>query len=606
VVDGDNVLWAQGFGYTDNDGRTAITADTMFSVQSMSKLFTATGVMKAVQDGRLDLDAPITRYLPDFTVHSAFEEHPEQKITLRMLLSHTAGFSHEAPLGNNYDAEPAEYDAHVRTFSDSWLRFPVGTGVAYSNMGIDLAGYILQKVLGKPFPVVMDESVLAPLGMTHSTFDRARILAASDRAIGHTEITNYAHPLEPMMAAGGLYASANDLARFLSFEVGNGTSHNQTLLESRTIEEQRTVPAPNAGVPMGYALGVERTRWRANGNQDLYYHGGGGFGFLSNLWWAPKLGLGVALLTNSSTHNFQLDLVISLLRDFVDEPGSVFGQRLAGLPSQPGFVEIDTNYQAPSGMAALLAGLEMKPSTDQAERWARYEGTYRIASWGAIDPSAPPNRFLVTEGVPYFDSEDDKVVTRHRLTEVQPGLFLADNGETLDFRASQAIWRNLKLIPVTNGPLPWQWLLLALVAVVSVAWFAGGLLAAVRRRRASARRPRALADAAGRRGRRLMSAIAGLTASASLLTIGIIASTPGLADAGFIGWLGMPTVQRLALHLPAVVAFLALSMIVFGAVGLARRWWTLRSGMGYVALTVAAALLTIQLLAWHLVGWALA
>jgi CubicO group peptidase (beta-lactamase class C family) len=72
----------------------------------MSKLFTATAVMQAVEAGRLDLDEPITTYLPDFTVHSAFEAHPERRITLRMLLSHTAGFNHEAPVGNSNELDP--------------------------------------------------------------------------------------------------------------------------------------------------------------------------------------------------------------------------------------------------------------------------------------------------------------------------------------------------------------------------------------------------------------------------------------------------------------------------------------------------------------------
>ncbi len=185
LVDRDRTLWVEGFGHVDRRGSTPVTADTIFSVQSMSKLFTATAVMQAVAAGRLDLDAPITTYLPGFTVHSAFEEHPERKITLRMLLSHTAGFTHEAPVGNNNDLDAGDFDAHVRSISDTWLRFPVGSGYAYSNLGIDLAGYILQRVEGKPFAEVMRDSLLEPLGMDHSTFDRAMIAATADRAVGH-------------------------------------------------------------------------------------------------------------------------------------------------------------------------------------------------------------------------------------------------------------------------------------------------------------------------------------------------------------------------------------------------------------------------------------
>ena len=144
VVDDQNILWAEGFGYTDWNRRTPISTDTLFSIQSMSKSFTATAVMFAAQDGLVDLDEPITTYLPDFHVNSIFEEHPEQKITLRMLLSHTAGFVHEAPIGGNNDLPGHTFEEHIASISDTWLMFPVGARWAYSNLGIDLAGYILQ------------------------------------------------------------------------------------------------------------------------------------------------------------------------------------------------------------------------------------------------------------------------------------------------------------------------------------------------------------------------------------------------------------------------------------------------------------------------------
>ena len=285
-----------------------MSADSIFSVQSMSKLFTATAVMQAVAAGRLDLDTPITTYLPEFTVHSAFEKHPERKITLRMLLSHTAGFTQEAPVGNNYDLAAGTFDAHVRSISDTWLRFPVGTGYAYSNLGIDLAGYILQRVEGKPFAAVMRDSLLEPLGMGHSTFDRAVIRATADRAVGH------AHPYRqppldvPMTAAGGLYTSAADLARFLRFELNGGSIDGRVVLAPKWLHEMQTVPPPRAGAPAGYALGIVRHRWNQWAQApDLFEHGGGGFGFLSDLWWAPQLGVGVAVLTNSEDHQLQND-----------------------------------------------------------------------------------------------------------------------------------------------------------------------------------------------------------------------------------------------------------------------------------------------------------
>ncbi len=102
VVDDRGILWAEGFGKTDWDRRIPVTSDTLFSIQSMSKSFTATAAMLAAHDGLVEHEAPLTRYLPDFHVNCIFEERPEQEITLRPLLSHTAGLAHEAPVGGWY------------------------------------------------------------------------------------------------------------------------------------------------------------------------------------------------------------------------------------------------------------------------------------------------------------------------------------------------------------------------------------------------------------------------------------------------------------------------------------------------------------------------
>jgi CubicO group peptidase (beta-lactamase class C family) len=600
VVDGHHVLWAEGFGYTDRDRKTPVGVDTIFSVQSMSKLFTSTAVMHAVQDGLVDLDVPITAYLPDFTVHSAFEEHPEEKITLRMLLSHTAGFTMEAPVGNNNLLDPGEFDDHVRSISDTWLRFPVGTGYAYSNLGIDLAGYTLEKVYGKPFAQVMENAVLAPLGMDHSTFDRARIRATSDRAIGQA-LPMANPPLDvAMAAAGGLYASVADLARFLEFQLGDGTIDGRTVLGTELIQEQRTVPAPNEGAPWGYALGVARTRWMLQGgsNPDLFSHGGGGYGFLADIFWLPQLQLGIALLTNSSSFQEQGDLALSILGDLVAQPGSDYLLRMVSLPYQSSVVEGDGHYLPPIQMDGYTAGVAMAPDAEQASRWARYEAAYRIAGWGVMSPTESPNRFLVEAGVPYFDSDEKGLVTRHRLAEYQPGLFVADNGEIVDFRGPQPTWRNLILTPVSDGPLSWQWALLALVAVVAIAWFAGGAIARVRRRR----RPGA-GPPSRRRSSLVMSVVASLAAILALVTIATIALIPGLVDAGFLGWLLLPTPVRLLLHVPLGLAILAVGMTVLAVAGWSRGWWPPESRVRYAALTVACCVLASQLAAWHLIGW---
>src|SRR5690606_15237482 len=172
---------------------------------STSKTFTATAVMLAVQEGLVTLDTPISEYLPDFTVNSRFDKNPEELITLRHLLSHTAGFTHEAPVGNNYNATSPSFNAHVKSISDTWLRYPVGSRYSYSNLGIDLAGYIIQQVAEVPFEIYMKERLLRPLGMEASFVDSPQENGAcSDCAKGHWNMYRSLPDYIPLTASGGV------------------------------------------------------------------------------------------------------------------------------------------------------------------------------------------------------------------------------------------------------------------------------------------------------------------------------------------------------------------------------------------------------------------
>jgi CubicO group peptidase (beta-lactamase class C family) len=596
LVGRDRPLWVQGFGHVDGGDSPSVDAHTIFSVQSMSKLFTATAVMREVAAGRLDLDTPITTYLPGFTVHSAFEEHPERKITLRMLLSHTAGFPHEAPIGNNNDLRPGSFDAHVRSISETWLRFPVGSGYAYSNLGIDLAGYILERVEGRPFAQVMSASLLAPLGMRDSTFDRAAIRARTDRAVGHLHPYPQLPVDVPMTAAGGLYASATDLARFLRFQLDGGSIDGRVVLGSKWLHEMQEVPS---GADAGYALGVVRHRWnRWEQRPDLFEHGGGGFGFLSDLWWLPQVGIGVAILTNSQDHDLQNVLALSILTDLVGAPG-VYRDRLLALPSRSPADDPDLSYAPPAGMARLAAAAAMAPTGDEAARWASYAGAYRQPAWGYISPTGSPDRFVVRGSVPYFDARDseDEPLVRHRLAEVEPGLFLADDGETLDLRGRAPTWRNLRLVRVSGGPAAWQWTILAAAALIALAWLAVAPVRAVRRPRGS--RPSASGGTWRVRG---ATAIAIATALATLATVVLLASMPGLVDSGYLGGLDLSLPAWLGVHLPLAVTVLGASTVVLAASGRIGRWWSSAVTLEYGVLAVATTALVVLLAGWHLIA----
>lgn len=294
-------------GSTARPGARPVGVETIFGLQSVSKMYTATATMLAVRDGLVELDIPITEYLPDFTVNSIFEEHPERRMTLRHLLSHTAGFTHEAPVGNNYDAVSGSFPERVASIPDSWLRFPVGERYEYSNLGIDIAGWVLAIRSGMPFEAYMRDVLLDPLGITRTTFDLSDAAADEDRAVGHTSGYSELPVVHPLVPCGGAFTSIRDACRFVQFHL-NGCV---PLLPANSAEELYQVPFPAPGQIGGYGLGVvnaEMEGWLYRG------HGGGGFGYLCDLYWLPEHDLGVAVLTNSTDHPLQWTLASELLR----------------------------------------------------------------------------------------------------------------------------------------------------------------------------------------------------------------------------------------------------------------------------------------------------
>ena len=442
VVDDQHILWAEGFGYTEWDEKITVTPSTLFSIQSMSKSFTATAVMFAVQDGLVDLDEPITTYLPDFHVNSIFEEYPEKKITLRMLLSHTAGFAHEAPYGSNFDHPAYSFEKHIASISNTWLKFPVGTRYSYSNLGIDLAGYILQVRSGMPFIQYVQERVLDPFGMKNSTLDVGRIRATSTRAIGH-EMNNSFRPAVDflLIPSGGVWTTATDMTRYLQFHINSGSLDGNRLLEENLAETMYTppsIPAQNAHRDSSSALGIDiSTR---NGVRH-FQHGGGGWGFNSSMVWYPELKLGAVVLCNEDLNN---DLVVQLNEGILDSiiagDPDLYAQRAkGGIQVEPAFSPDDDEYVLPdTALQNLIVSKAMPEDESTEKRRKSFAGKYIVVDLdGTVE-------FMALQGeLNYFYQG-----IRIPLTEVEPGVFFSPYGDAVDFHGRPPTFGGIPLIKV--------------------------------------------------------------------------------------------------------------------------------------------------------------
>ena len=295
LVDDQSLIWAEGFGFTDRSQKLRITPDTPFSLQSVSKTYTATAFLRAMDQGSFTLDQPLKNALPGFKVHSRWGESEVDEITFRHLLSHWSGLCHEAPVGNNYGDWHCTFDEHVRSIFDTWLKCRVGERFRYSNLGYDLVGYALQLRAGKPFQQVMRGELFEPLEMTVSTFEQAEALAGPNRARGHVG-EKEVPPLEvPMLAAGGMYSTAHDMAKFISFHLAGGIVKGRHFLSADALKAMYTPQFPLPGQKAGYGLGVNSRPYHGG---TLVFHGGGGYGYSTDQRWVPEYKVGVVILSN--------------------------------------------------------------------------------------------------------------------------------------------------------------------------------------------------------------------------------------------------------------------------------------------------------------------
>src|SRR6185503_12953167 len=141
LVDGQNIVWARGFGWANPRDSVPATARTVYRVGSVSKLFTDIGVMQLVEQGRLDLDVPVTRYLSGFRPLGT-----TTAITLRQLMSHRAGLVREPPVGHYFDNTAPSLAATVASLNDTRIVYPPRTRSKYSNAGVAVAGDVLETV----------------------------------------------------------------------------------------------------------------------------------------------------------------------------------------------------------------------------------------------------------------------------------------------------------------------------------------------------------------------------------------------------------------------------------------------------------------------------
>jgi CubicO group peptidase (beta-lactamase class C family) len=295
VVKDGQLLFQKGYGYADvEENKPVLPDETLFRPGSISKLFTATAVMQLVEQGKLDLDRDVNDYV-DFAIPKTYQ----QPVTLRQLLTHTAGF--EETLKNLFVANERDIKP-LRTYLVNEMPariFPPGKIPSYSNYGFTLAGYIVERVSGEKFERYIENHILKPLGMNHSTFDQPLpAQLAPQMSKGYLSASKKPRDFEWVQAApaGALTTTAADMTRFMLAFLQDGAVDGVSILKPETVRQMETRQfefhpmLPGLGITFMEYL-TDPVRIIGHGGDTVYFH--------SDMILVPDAHLGYFLSYNS-------------------------------------------------------------------------------------------------------------------------------------------------------------------------------------------------------------------------------------------------------------------------------------------------------------------
>lgn len=369
------LIWARGFGVMNLARGTPTTPDTIYRCASITKLFTATSIMQLRDADKLQLDDPITRHLPWFSVQSEHDDAPP--ITIRHLLTHTSGLPREAAfpywIDSNFPTPAQVRDA----LPGQSTVLPTEQKWKYSNLALSLAGEIVAAVSGQPYTDYVREHVLEPLGMENSFIepvppDHQGLATGYGRRLpdGTRQISPYTD-CRGITPAANLASTVNDLARFAMLQLRDGPAGEAQILRGSTLKEMKRIHWLQEDWQAGWGLGFYI--WR-HGGKTYAGHGGSLQGYRTDVQVCPGDKTFAIVLTNADD----------------GEPLSIMTKIFDWV------------------FPAIVKAVTPEPEQFDTSGWQRYLGKYRN-TWGdcqilihegkliAINPSLPdPMAALIT------------------------------------------------------------------------------------------------------------------------------------------------------------------------------------------------------------------
>jgi CubicO group peptidase (beta-lactamase class C family) len=338
IIQDFKIDWAKGYGVMEARGNQPVTSDTLFNAGSIAKPVSAAVALMLVEQGLLILDQDVNDNLVSWYV----EENQftvEEKVTLRRLLSHSSGLTDGLPMRSSSEPEFDWFtsaEGEKPTVSIQQLleaQPPADEGVPtrvtnvpgesyqYSNFGYGVLQLLMTDVTGIPFPKLMEDTILDPLGMNSSTFEQPLPMDLRERATTEHDVTGQPFPDKrhhyPILAAGGLWTTPSDLALFAIEIIRAYAGESDFLLSKDLVQEMLSpqVMIRNDEMRDSFGLGVEL----AGQDQELHFmHSGGTWGSTCILWIYPETGQGAVVMTNSASKSgaIRFEILISIAAEY--------------------------------------------------------------------------------------------------------------------------------------------------------------------------------------------------------------------------------------------------------------------------------------------------
>jgi CubicO group peptidase (beta-lactamase class C family) len=570
VVKDGQVFFAKGYGYADVENRVPVDPDTtLFDTGSVGKLFAWTAVMQLVEQGKLDLNADVNTYL-DFKIPATYRE----PITLIHLMTHTPGF--EDRLYGVYASSPEKIvplGEWLARNIPARVRRP-GEFTSYSNYGVSLAGYFVQRVSGMSYDDYIEMNILQPLGMANSTSRQPLPSELAAQMSGGYTYTDGAYQAQDFQLvniapAGSVHASATDMARFMIAHLQNGRYGEARILEEATaLQMKQRLFTHDERLLWGSAYGFFD---QAKNGQRIVYHGGEAAFFISMLWLLPDHNVGLFVSTNSPGGETLRSL---LLEAFMD--------RFYPMELQP-----------------------VHPAADFAKRATRFTGSYLLnrhsyTTWEKIITLLLPAWLPINIG-----TADDGTLSvkssevTQRFVEIEPLVFRAvDGDDVMIFREDAQ--GNIKYAFLGSRAFEKQawyevplfhYLLFATCILLFLSFIFAALANLFVNRRRTDRQPQ---PRLARAARWVLGGAAVL--SLAFVTLFVIATPKAKVVTGEASLL-------IALGLISIpLAILAVGAVVFTVLAWKNHYWDLAGRVYYTLVTLAAVAFVWFLHYWNLLG----